>query len=94
MSLELTEKEWAEARQSAVAIMPDLVAKLGLPKALLSYQSHVVQLLETTGVEVLFVEKSRRIGLTWGFASYAVLKAARQKRRAAWTSCIFPTPRT
>ncbi len=80
MSLELTAKEWAEARRSAVAIMPDLVAKLGLPKALLDYQSHVVQLLETAGIEVLFIEKSRRIGLTWGFAAYAVLKAARQKK--------------
>ncbi len=80
MSLELTATEWAEARRSAVAIMPDLVAKLGLPKALLDYQSHVVQLLETAGIEVLFIEKSRRIGLTWGFAAYAVLKAARQKK--------------
>jgi phage FluMu gp28-like protein len=80
MSLELTQQEWAEARRSAVAIMPELVAKLGLPKALLTYQSHVVKLLETAGVEVLFIEKSRRIGLTWGFASYAVLKAARQKK--------------
>lgn len=80
MSLELTQAEWAEARRSAIAIMPDIIAKFGLPKALLSYQAKTVQLLESTGVEVLFIEKSRRIGLTWGFASYAVLKAARQKK--------------
>ncbi|QND46704.1 hypothetical protein HB780_06075 (plasmid) [Rhizobium lusitanum] len=59
--------------------MQDVVDKVGLPKALLAYQGRVISLMESTAVEVLFVEKSRRIGLTWGFAAYAALKAAREK---------------
>lgn len=42
---------------------------------LLGYQQHTVDLL-FAGTQVLVVEKSRRIGLTWGVASFATLKAA------------------
>lgn len=47
-----------------------------LPKGevLLGYQQHAVSRL-MAGVSLLVIEKSRRIGLTWGLASYAVLKA-------------------
>lgn len=79
MSGPLSKEEWAQVRTLSNDEMARVVANVGLPKALLTYQQRVVRLLETAGVEVLFVEKSRRIGLTWGFAAYAVLKAAKQK---------------
>ncbi len=48
-----------------------------LPKGdlLLGYQGSTVAELYT-GVSLLVIEKSRRIGLTWGLASYATLRAA------------------
>ncbi len=51
----------------------------GLPAVLLPYQARAVSLLDSA-CPVLFVEKSRRIGLTWGLAAYAVLRAGRQKK--------------
>lgn len=80
MSGPITKEEWAKARRLSTDEMQNVIASVGLPKALLGYQQRVVGLLETSGVEVLFVEKSRRIGLTWGFAAYAVLRAAREKK--------------
>ena len=66
----LTAEEWEKQRQEAMAAMPAVIAEVGLPKVLLPYQARTVSLLD--GVcPVLFVEKSRRIGLTWGLAAYA-----------------------
>ena len=50
-----------------------------LPKGdlLLKYQASTLDDL-FTGTALLVIEKSRRIGLTWGLAAYAVLKAAAQ----------------
>lgn len=47
-----------------------------LPKGdlLLKYQARTLDRL-FAGVSLLVIEKSRRIGLTWGLAAYAVLKA-------------------
>lgn len=78
MSVQMTEREWAEARRQAMASIPAEVQAGGLPKVLLPYQARTVGLLDS-GCPVLFVEKSRRIGLTWGLAAYAVLRAGRQK---------------
>jgi phage FluMu gp28-like protein len=58
----------------------DLPAALeGLPRGnlLLRYQQKAIGLLNSTAL--LIIEKSRRIGLTWGVASWAVLKAALRK---------------
>ena len=44
---------------------------------LLGYQQNAVSRL-FDGVSLLVIEKSRRIGLTWGLAAYAVLRAAAQ----------------
>ena len=74
----LTAAEWEAQRQEAMAAMPAVIAEVGLPKVLLPYQARTVSLLDST-CPVLFVEKSRRIGLTWGLAAYAVLRAGRQK---------------
>lgn len=54
-------------------------ALLRLPKGdlLLPYQARTLDRLYA-GVSLLVIEKSRRIGLTWGLAAYAVLKAAAQ----------------
>lgn len=48
-----------------------------LPDVLLPYQGKAVGLLDS--VSVLVIEKSRRIGMTWGLASYAVIKASTAK---------------
>lgn len=45
---------------------------------LLRYQQRTVDKL-FTGTALLVIEKSRRIGLTWGLASYCVLRAASHK---------------
>lgn len=74
-----TQDEWEAMRQEAMSAIPDLVAKDGKTKALLPYQQGVVGLLNSTSTQVLYVEKSRRIGLTWGLAAYAALRAGRQK---------------
>jgi len=79
MSAPITEAQWAEARRTATEVLPGLVDKVGLPKALISYQARTLELLEDTACRVLFIEKSRRIGLTFGFASYAALRAGRAK---------------
>lgn len=79
MTALLTEQQWAEARAAAMAAIPAEVRQAGLPSVLLPYQAEAVRLLDSVGVEALFVEKSRRIGLTWGLGAYAVLRAARQK---------------
>lgn len=52
-------------------------AIMRLPKGdlLLGYQQKTVDLL-FAGTALLVIEKSRRIGLTWGVASFAALKAA------------------
>lgn len=49
--------------------------KLPQGDLLLGYQAHVTKLL-FAGTALLVIEKSRRIGLTWGVASFAALKAA------------------
>lgn len=78
MSKMLTAAEWEKQRQEAMAAMPAVIAEVGLPKVLLPYQARTVSLLDSA-CPVLFIEKSRRIGLTWGLAAYAVLRAGRQK---------------
>lgn len=79
MTAPITEAQWAEARRTATEVLPGLVDKVGLPKALISYQARTLSLLEDSACRVLFIEKSRRIGLTFGFASYAALRAGRAK---------------
>lgn len=79
MTAPISEAAWAEARAAAMDAIPGMVQESGLPSVLLPYQARAVSLLDS-GCQVLFVEKSRRIGLTWGLAVYAVLRAARQKK--------------
>lgn len=79
MSAPITQQQWAEARRAAVEAMPAVIDAVGLPKVLLPYQQRAVSLLESTGTNVLILEKSRRIGMTWALAAYAVLRAGRER---------------
>lgn len=54
-----------------------LFARLPPGDLLLGYQQRTLDALYS-GTAVLVIEKSRRIGLTWGLASYCVLRAAAQ----------------
>lgn len=80
-----TAEDWLKLRQQsqdqviADAIRETAGRKVGLPSVLMDYQAEAIRLLDTTGTNVLVIEKSRRIGFTWGLASYAVLKASRSK---------------
>lgn len=75
MSAPLSREEWAKIR----AASQEAVLALDIPRTdlLLGYQKRAVHLLESTAV--LVVEKSRRIGFTWGLAAYAVLRASRER---------------
>jgi phage FluMu gp28-like protein len=75
MSAPLSREEWKKIR----AASQEAVLATGIPRTdlLLGYQKRGVDLLETTAV--LVVEKSRRIGFTWGLAAYAVLRASRMR---------------
>lgn len=75
----ISREDWERQRALATQTMPQLVETVGLPQVLLPYQARTVSLLESTATRVLVVEKSRRIGLTWGLAAYAVLRAGREK---------------
>ena len=79
MSAPTSAADWEVQRAAAIDAMPAIIAEVGLPKVLLPYQARAVSLLDS-GCPVLFVEKSRRIGMTWGLGAYAVLRAGRQKR--------------
>jgi phage FluMu gp28-like protein len=84
MTVHFTKEQWIEIRKQAVATtdaaLDQALGNSGaLPKALLPYQATTLGLLEEVSTRVLFVEKSRRVGLTWALASYAVLRAARAR---------------
>ena len=73
----VSEKEWRDLRQASLSTLPQAVGSIA--SVLLPYQAKAIKLLDSVSTRVLFVEKSRRIGLTWGLASYAVLRAGRQR---------------
>lgn len=75
----ITKEEWAKVRRESVANLNHVIDSVGLPKVLLPYQGKTVELADSTAVRVLFIEKSRRIGETWGIGSYAVLRASRAR---------------
>lgn len=76
----ISAEQWEIERRAAAAVMPNLIDEVGLPNVLLPYQARAVKLLDSVrDCPALFVEKSRRVGLTWGLAAYAVLRAARAR---------------
>lgn len=78
MSAPISKEEWLRLREATALSIEELADKIGLPNVLLPYQQKPIALLES-GTAVLVIEKSRRVGLTWGLASYAVLRAGRSK---------------
>jgi phage FluMu gp28-like protein len=74
-----TPEQWLALRQATIATIAAVVQQVGLPAVLLLYQQNTAQLLDTVGVSVLVIEKSRRVGETWGLAAAAVLRAAKAK---------------
>lgn len=79
MNAPISKEEWERTRREATQSIDRITAEVGLPSVLLGYQQRAVSLLDSASTQALFVEKSRRIGLTWGLAAYAVLRAGRQR---------------
>jgi phage FluMu gp28-like protein len=79
MNAPLSKEEWLKLRSETVAQIDDIAEQVGLPNVLLGYQSKAVGLLDSTALQVLFIEKSRRIGMTWALAAAAVLRSGRDK---------------
>lgn len=77
--IEFSEAQWADMRREALEIVPRAFADGRLPALLMPYQARGIELLERPSTRVLVVEKSRRIGYTWGLAAYAVLRAGRER---------------
>lgn len=78
MNAPISKEDWLKLRSESISVLPGLMDELGQERALLTYQAKTISLLES-GTQVLFIEKSRRIGLTWGLAAYAVLRAGRAR---------------
>lgn len=78
MSGPISKEEWEKVRRESLANLDFVVNSVGLPNVLLGYQARTVAELES-GTAVLIIEKSRRVGLTWGLAAYAVLRAGRAR---------------
>jgi len=74
----ISKEEWERVRRESTANLDHVIDTVGLPSVLLGYQATTVAELEA-GTALLVIEKSRRIGETWGLASYAVLRAARAR---------------
>jgi len=73
----ITSEEWAELRRQSTHSLPDQLKGKPLKDVLLGYQK---RLLASTAVhQVVIVEKSRRIGATWGIGAEAVLTASTTK---------------
>jgi phage FluMu gp28-like protein len=67
----------AEERQADREAFEQLSQRLDQGRLLLRYQASTAAKLKA-GVQLLVIEKSRRIGLTWGVAGWSALKAAAQ----------------
>ncbi|KQZ14321.1 hypothetical protein ASD44_09725 [Mesorhizobium sp. Root554] len=80
MTAPISQADWEKLRRDSEANLDHVIASVGLPNVLLGYQARTVELMDSTAVRVLFVEKSRRIGETWAIASYAVLRAGRSRQ--------------
>jgi len=76
----ITKADWEAQRRASLDAVPQMALSGKLPEVLLPYQGLTVGLLDSTAVNrVIIIEKSRRIGLTWGLAAACVLRAGRMK---------------
>lgn len=70
----ISKDEWAELRRSSLYGLPPELQNAGIGEILLPYQKRsIAARLQNS---VTFIEKSRRVGLTWAFAADAVLMSA------------------
>ncbi len=75
MTRALTKEEWLEIRRAGIAAGAELaIGAGGIDDILLGYQKRLLRSTATHPVTI--VEKSRRIGATWGVAADAVLTSA------------------
>jgi len=70
-------QEWAELRRASLYGLPPELRDRNLSDIFLPYQKEALRLRLL--YSVTFIEKSRRIGLTWAFAADAVMVAAAGK---------------
>ena len=70
----VTAEEWERLREESRRAMPEELQCRELPDVLLPYQQKAVSII--TAEPVTVIEKSRRIGLTWGIAAAAALVSA------------------
>lgn len=82
----ITKEEWTELRRSSLYGLPPELQEQSLGNILLGYQKRSIA--ERLKNSVTFIEKSRRIGLTWAFAADAVLTAAAE-RSAGGMDCWY-----
>jgi phage FluMu gp28-like protein len=72
----VTEAEWAAWRREQLGGLPPLIDK-GLPAVLLPYQQAILR--ATAANPLVALDKSRRIGATWGVGADAVLTSGAAK---------------
>lgn len=70
----ITKEEWQRLRKESLYGLPPELQELPRSEILLGYQKRSIRARLQN--EVTFIEKSRRTGLTWAFASDAVLVSA------------------
>ncbi|WNJ89158.1 terminase large subunit domain-containing protein [Bosea sp. 685] len=70
----ITAEEWKALREESLYGLPEALRELPRSEILLGYQKRSIR--ARLSHEVTFIEKSRRTGLTWAFASDAVLVSA------------------
>lgn len=70
----ITKEEWERLRKESLYGLPPELQELPRSEILLGYQKRSIR--ERLLHDVTFIEKSRRTGLTWAFASDAVLVSA------------------
>ena len=70
----VTHAEWERHRKTSRQTLPDTLKGQSLPDVLLPYQQRAVAAIME--LPVVVIEKSRRIGLTWGIAAASVLLSA------------------
>ncbi|MBB5046781.1 phage FluMu gp28-like protein [Rhodopseudomonas rhenobacensis] len=73
----ITAEDWARHRREQLSQLPPQLANTSLPEVLLPYQREL--LAATAAYQLVVVDKSRRIGATWGIGADAVLTSGARK---------------
>lgn len=73
----VTAEDWAKHRRLMLAALPPALAAAALPDILLTYQKELLR--ATAAYQLVVVDKSRRIGATWGVGADAVLTAGARR---------------